>query len=58
MKKLLLIVVLVNFLSGCVAVVAGAAGATIANPKGVGQTVTKAGEAVRNVGKKPTEKSE
>ena len=51
MNKLLLIFVLSNFLSGCVMLAAGVAGATIANPKGMGQTVTKAGEAVRKVGK-------
>ena len=58
MKKILTIFVLSNLLSGCVALAAGAAGATVANPKGAGQTVTKAGEAVRSVGKKPQEKSE
>jgi len=54
MKKILLMLVLTNFLSGCVAVVAGAAGATIANPKGVGQVVTNTGEAIRGLGKKAT----
>jgi PBP1b-binding outer membrane lipoprotein LpoB len=58
MKKLLLILVLTIFLSGCVALVAGAAGATIANPKGTGQAITNAGEAVRKIGKKPQEKTE
>ena len=58
MKKIFLIFVLSNLLSGCVVLAAGAAGAAVANPKGAGQTVTKAGEAVRNVGKKPPEKSE
>ena len=52
MKKLLLMLILTNFLSGCVALVAGAAGATIANPKGTGQTITKAGEAIQKIGEK------
>jgi len=56
MKQALLILVLVNLLSGCVALVAGAAGATIANPKGVGQTVTKAGEAIQKAAE-PEDKS-
>jgi len=47
MKQALLLLALANLLSGCVAVVAGAAGATIANPKGAGQTVTRAGEAIQ-----------
>jgi uncharacterized protein YceK len=56
MKKMLLMLILTNLLSGCVALVAGAAGATIANPKGTGQAITKAGEAVQKIGKKPPEK--
>ena len=52
MTKILAILVLTNLLSGCVALAAGAAGATIANPKGAGQTVTKAGDAVRGAVKK------
>ena len=58
MKKILLILALTNLLSGCVALVAGAAGATVANPKGVGQAVTNAGEAVRKIGKKPQNETE
>ena len=53
MSKLILILVLTNFLSGCVVLAAGAAGATIANPKGTGQVVTNTGEAIRKIGKKP-----
>ena len=52
MIKILTIFVITNLLSGCVALAAGAAGATVANPKGAGQAVTKAGQAVRDVGKK------
>ena len=58
MTKILIILVLTNLLSGCVALAAGAAGATIANPKGAGQAVTKAGDAVRGAVKKPQQKSE
>jgi len=58
MTKIFAILVLTNLLSGCVALAAGAVGATIANPKGVGQTVTKAGDAVRGTVKKPQQKSE
>ena len=58
MTKILTILVLTNLLSGCVALAAGAVGATVANPKGAGQTVTKAGQVVRDVGKKPAVKSE
>ena len=54
MKKILLMLVLTNFLSGCVAVVAGVAGATVANPKGAGQVLTNTGEAIRGLGKKTT----
>jgi len=51
MKKALLILILTNCLSGCVALVAGAAGATVANPKGAGQVITNTGEAIRDIGK-------
>jgi len=56
MKKIFLMLVLTNFLSGCVAVVAGAAGATIANPKGAGQVVSNTGQAIKDLGKKPQDK--
>ncbi len=58
MKKILLMLVLTNFLSGCVAVVAGTAGAVIANPKGAGQVITNTGQAIRGLGKKPQDKKE
>ena len=58
MKNILTIIVLTNLLSGCTVLAAGAAGAAIANPKGAGQVVTKAGDTVRGVGKKIEEKSE
>ena len=58
MNKILLILVLSNLLSGCVVLAAGAAGATIANPKGVGQAVTNTGEAIQKMGKKSQEKTE
>ena len=57
MKKIFLILLLTNFLSGCVAVVAGAAGATIANPKGAGQVIENTGEAIRDLGKEVKEKT-
>lgn len=52
MKKILLVLFLSNSLSGCVALVAGAAGATIANPKGTGQVISNAGKAVQKMGEK------
>ena len=52
MKNVLLIVVLSQCLTGCVALVAGAAGATIANPKGAGQVVSNTGKAVQDLGEK------
>ncbi|RVU84817.1 hypothetical protein EOL70_11265 [Leucothrix sargassi] len=52
MKKLLLVLIATNLLTGCVALVAGAAGATIANPKGAGQVVSNTGEAIQDLGEK------
>lgn len=52
MKKLLLVLIATNLLTGCVALVAGAAGATIANPKGAGQVVSNTGEVIRDLGEK------
>jgi hypothetical protein len=57
MKTILLVLVATSFLSGCVAVVAGAAGATIANPKGAGQVIENTGEAIRDLGKDVKEKT-
>ena len=51
MKSILLVLVATSFLSGCTALVAGAAGATVANPKGAGQIVSDTGEAIRDIGK-------
>jgi hypothetical protein len=50
MKNILFLLVAMNLLTGCVALVAGAAGATIANPKGAGQIVANTGEAIRGLG--------
>lgn len=50
MKSTCLILVAMSCLSGCTALVAGAAGATIANPKAAGQVVKDTGEAIRDLG--------
>jgi hypothetical protein len=54
MKSVFLVLVATSFLSGCTALAIGAAGATVANPKGAGQIVTDTGEAIRDIGKKAT----